>query len=131
MQPTIRKAIPSDLNFIRASWARSYWQTHARRHIPFPEYQVGQNKRMARILSGATTLVAYFPEVPDEVLGWVCREGSVLHYCYVKSAYRRNGIGSGLAGSMLKSYTHASDSTGGRFLDSLGLNFNPYLLEEL
>lgn len=99
--------------------------------MDFGPYQVGHNGRMRRILSGAQTIIAYFPEVPDEILGWVCREGAILHYCYVKAAYRRRGIGTGLAGSGLKTYTHQTDSTGGLFLKKAELSFNPYILENL
>lgn len=131
MNPTIRKALESDLNFVRSSWAQSYWATYARKHMDFGPYQVGHNGRMKRILSGAQTIIAYFPEVPDEILGWVCREGDILHYCYVKAAYRRRGIGSGLAGRGLTSYTHQTDSIGGLFLKKAELSFNPYILENL
>ena len=35
----------------------------------------GQDRRIARLVKEGVVLVAYFPEVPDEVLGWACLSG--------------------------------------------------------
>lgn len=77
----------------------------------------------------APVLVAYFEDVPDEILGWSCFRGDTLFYVYVKGSYRRNGIAKGLVPSEVKYYTHATDTVGGLFMKSLGIEYNPYRLE--
>ena len=66
-------------------------------------------------------------EVPDEVLGWAHIHNEALHYCYVKSTYRRMGIGRGLVEGRAKFYTQYTDSHGRQFARAVGLQFNPFL----
>lgn len=76
-------------------------------------------------------MCAYLEEVPDEILGWSCTNNhDSLHYVYVKGTYRRQGIGTGLVPTGLKYYTHKTSTEGGLFLKSLGLEFNPFILEK-
>lgn len=45
------------------------------------------------ITSPATVLVAELDGVPDEVVGWLCRErGVAMHYLFTKKVARRHGV---------------------------------------
>jgi hypothetical protein len=45
-----------------------------------------------KLLHRGKTLVACTPEDPDTIIGWVCYEGPVLHYAWVKEPYRYSGM---------------------------------------
>lgn len=127
--PAVRPATAEDLIFIRSSWKTDFWKVHARKSMSHKVYAQGQSARIARLLLRSTALVAYFPQVPDEVLGWAVFEGDVLHYVYVKSSYRRVGIASGLAGDRARWYSHPTNEAGRCFMRSIGAQFNPYAAE--
>ena len=40
------------------------------------------------------------PTDPDLLMGWASGEGTVLHYIYIKTAYRRQGIARQLVGTL-------------------------------
>ena len=129
MTPSIRRATPDDIIFVRASWHTNFWKLSARKHVTKNVYDPGQEKRINRLLFESHVLVAFFPEVPEEILGWVCMRQEVLHYAYVKSTYRRRGIASGLVAGQASCYTHATDRGGAQFAASINAQYNPYRLE--
>lgn len=96
-------------------------------------YWRGQHEVVSRLLRTASLTVAYCPEVPTEVLGWVLHEKrgpvTVLHYVYVKHAVRRMGIATRLLASIGTERCHYTHRTarGMRFAKRLGAHFNPYL----
>jgi GNAT superfamily N-acetyltransferase len=128
--PSLREATDADTRLVHSSFHTAFWKTHAHKHTLKEVYDSGMDKRIDRLLFRSRVLVAYFPEVPDEVLGWSCLEGSALHYVYVKGVYRRRGIGKGLVPDSAKWYTHPTDREGRVFAESLSLKFNPFLLEK-
>lgn len=131
MTPSIRIATESDTRFVRSSWHTSFWKVWASKRVPWESYWPGQDRRIERLLKDSTVLVAYFEAVPDEVLGWACFQNSVLHYAYVKAAYRRSGIASGLTASLSDKpyHSHPTNEVGRLFMSSIGAQFNPYLVE--
>ncbi len=129
MSLSLRLASGADMRFIHSSWHTAFWKTHARKHVLKEVYDAGMDKRIDRLLFRSHVLVAFFPEVPDEVLGWSAIEGDALHYIYVKAAYRRRGIATGLVEGRAKWYTHATDREGRVFLERMSLKYNPFLLE--
>lgn len=130
MSLSLRIASGDDSRFIHSSWHTAYWKTHARKHTEKAVYDPGQDARIDRLLFRSHVLVAFFPEVPDEVLGWSAVEGDALHYVYVKAAYRRRGIATGLVEGRAKWYTHATDREGRLFLSKMQLLYSPYPLEK-
>jgi len=116
---------------IHSTWHTSFWKRSAHKYLTRATYDEGQDRRIDRLVRSSHVLVAFFPEVPEEILGWACLKDDVLHYTYVKSLYRGRGIAAGLVGDRVKFYTHAADKVGERFLAKVGAVFNPYLLELL
>ena len=129
MTPSIRPATEADTRFVHSSWHTAYWKTSARKHLTRETYDAGQDRRIDRLLFESHVLVAFFPEVPDEILGWACMRGDALHYVYVKAIYRRRGIATGLVAGRASCYTHATDRVGEAFAASIGAVLNPYRLE--
>lgn len=129
--PSLRQATRNDLRFVHSSWHTSFWNTWAKKHVERSVYSKEMDQYIDTTLPFLTTLVAYFPEVPDEVLGWACisekEEREHVLYCYVKSTYRRMGIGRGLVEGRAKFYTQYTDSHGRKFAQAVGLQFNPFL----
>lgn len=127
--PTIRLATEDDLRFVHSSWHTNFWKVWANKHVQREHYNGGMDRRIERLLKRSKTLVAFFPEVPDEVLGWSCMEGDTLHYVYVKATYRRVGIGSGLTHGLVKWYTHQTNEAGRAFMARIEAQFNPFKME--
>ena len=127
--PTIRHATKDDLRFVHSSWHTNFWKVWANKHVLREHYNEGMDRRIERLLSRSVVLVAFFPEVPDEVLGWACMDGDTLHYVYVKAAYRRAGIGSGLTQGLVKWYTHSTNEAGRAFMARINAQYNPFKME--
>jgi hypothetical protein len=128
--PVIRAATEADTHFIHSSWFSSLWSSWAKGRISRAVYEREQPKRIKRLLYASEVTVAYFPEVPDEVLGWACIQGESLHFAYVKGIYRKMGIARGLVEGRAKCYTQRVEAKEGRALMSaLSLEYNPYKIE--
>jgi GNAT superfamily N-acetyltransferase len=122
----VRPANKSDMRFVHSSWFTDHWARAAPKHVPRALYAAEMDPRIDTLLTRGTTLVAFFPQVPDEVLGWVTFENNVVHYLYVKGAYRRQGIGKGLVPAGAAYYTFATDAPGRAFAKHANLDFNPF-----
>ncbi len=114
-----------DLNLVLNSWFNS---ARDRQIIRSDIYAMGQNKLMDTLVKSCPPIIATFEAVPDEIVGWVCRDLTrpVTHYVYVKHAYRRTGIGRALAhGSM----HHTAHTRAGELLaKAVGSLYNPFHL---
>lgn len=128
----------SDTDFIYSTWIKSYRTSGFARGISSPLYEMGQRSRIDRILSKETTYiyVATDKDTPELIFGYIVGEGdAILHYLYVKSHYRKQGIGKELLGEAKDLiYTHKSpdiwveqklktDPTYSNWI------YNPYLLD--
>lgn len=122
----VRPALESDKAFVHSSWFQSYWKNHAIDKIPREVYNKHQDSLIDSLLARSYISVAYIPEVPDEILGWSVVEGHTLHWAYVKSLYRKNGIARMVIPVGLKYYSHSTNAPGRKFLERLGMQFNPY-----
>ena len=128
MTPKIRTATESDLRFVHSSWHTNHWRTWAHKYVEREVYKSSQDRHIDLLMARSVVTVAFFPEVPDEVLGWACVEPypEVLHYVYVKGTYRRMGIARGLVEGRARCYTQYTDAAGRKFAEKVGITFNPY-----
>lgn len=129
MHPTMRRATSDDRRFVLSSWLASFWSTWARRHVDRDTYYRHYPEQVRLYMDKAQVHVAFFEEVPDEILGWACVEGDVCHYVYVKSIYRKKGIARGLLPSETRWYSSPTDTLGGLVMKKCGLKFNPWRKE--
>ena len=93
----LRGAQAADLDFVRASWRRSY------DYRPCPggvrEYIETQSAVIEQCLRTSEVVIACPrpAEQHGQILGWVCaRASDVIHYVFVKPYYRRNRIATAL-----------------------------------
>lgn len=110
----LREHEAADLPFIFDSWIKSYWDGVNRE--PWPQvydgkdligvigarlnrdqfFTPGQRALAAACIASAGCIVAHINGRPDELLGFACGSNGWLHYVYVKSPYRRIGVGRSL-----------------------------------
>lgn len=121
-----RAATPDDRRFVRHSWFESYRRGGLAPQCAFDVYANGQGALIDLLLEDYGATVAFHPEVPDEIVGWACCAGPVVHYAYVKQAYRHYGIARTLVAGCSE-FTHATRA-GMHVAQRLGLRFNPFLL---
>lgn len=97
-----RPATSDDLDFVIASWSSSYKTAHTAGLIHTDDWADVMHRQIGRVLErpDARTLVAFEKSDPDFLYGFISGDTSdaipVVFYVYVKEAYRREKIGSGL-----------------------------------
>ncbi|MDQ3023239.1 MAG: hypothetical protein M3R04_02460 [bacterium] len=107
----IRECRESDLPLVLNSWLRSYRNEDAVRTVTNEIYYsevVGQKARILDLMAHGRTVVACDLDDADSVFGWACSSIAhpgvsvppVMHYVYVKQAYRGNGLGRALLGAL-------------------------------
>ena len=90
----VRDFTENDRAFVYDSWLNSYCDAGValwgcNRSTFFSR----ERRRIDSLLSrGAELKVATVIGEGSIILGWMCAEPPVLHYCYVKEAYRRQGV---------------------------------------
>lgn len=87
-----------DEEFLYSTWLKSYALSPTTRGIPRVIYNKGQRERINRLVADPLSVIdiACNPENNELIYGWCCRTGNILHYVYVKNAYRRAGIAKAL-----------------------------------
>ncbi len=88
----IREANPNDIPFIYATWLKSYhydsWTKSIAKSIYFDNYKLV----IDRLLEASQVLIACHPTDENVILGYLVAEPEIIHYCFVKEAFRRFGI---------------------------------------
>lgn len=129
--------------FIKTSWLRSYRYADWVQGIESDAYYTGHSQIVERLLDGSICAVAQHRTNTEQLYGFACgdRIGDkfVLHYVYVKSPFRRNGIGKALVETV--GYNHPERITGTHktWVDSKTgfvrgkycVEYNPYVLNEV
>ena len=120
-------------NLIFATWLRSYEASSMMsKLIPRDTFFAEHHRVLERIFArGPTVKLAVLPDQQDVVLGYAVVEGQVIHYVYVKPAFRRYGIAKALLGACgirpKFTYTHHTyilrTDLHGKVKDAV---FNPY-----
>lgn len=100
-----RRAEDPDRAFIVNSWVSSFKLSHAAGVIPLSMYEPVYREAVGVVLErpGIEVWVAYHPGETDaiaDLYGWICVErghpSPLVHYTFVKAAFRRMGIARGL-----------------------------------
>jgi len=129
-----RKAKASDINFIYDSFLKSMKNDSSlgrlcTAHVFFKEFPA----IIDRILSDSETLVASADEDDETIIGYIIFEPNVVHYLFVKEAFRNLGIakeliGQALAGKMEFTYTSRTHHIREIIKKYPGITFNPFKL---
>lgn len=136
---SIRPAYSADLNFVTNSWIRAYRKNaQLMQMIPQAIYSSNQYKLILKLLERSQLIIACMANDKDQILGWVCFEEiadgeKAIHFAYVKSVFRKLGIGTALLqcalGANVTYYTHHT-----YFAQTMNrkraLAYNPFLILE-
>lgn len=97
----VRPAVEADWRFVSDAWMRSYRDADSAGVVPnhlWPSVMLEMLDGLAA--RGMRVLVLCSRERPDVLLGFVATEavkdGTALHYLFVKRDFRRRGLGAGL-----------------------------------
>lgn len=88
----IREAQSGDIPFIVHEWVQEMRRAPASKGVSDARYFPGQRGLVLAILARSQTAVACDPKDPSHVFGFLTRQGSVLHWVYVKSVYHGLGL---------------------------------------
>lgn len=130
----IRKAVPTDLDFITASWLNSHHETQ-KRDLKKDIYYTNHNRMIKERMPFMKCLVACNPEDENQIYGYlVFNNPNTLHFAYTKSYFRKLGVFKNLlseAGIQIPvTVTHKAPSY--KALEGkYSFIFNPYLFIEV
>jgi hypothetical protein len=83
----------ADEAFVFHSWLVSLWETSTMLHwLEKKRVLRHWHSQLERLVSRQSVRIACSPERESLILGWVCSEGEMLHYAYVKELYREQGV---------------------------------------
>jgi len=131
----VRPATSDDIAFIFSTWLHNFksGSLFAKR-IPYAVFFQNHHRVLERILARpeVQSLVACPSDSPDTIVGYLIHEGNVVHYVYVKGAFRKLGVARALAVAakldlekvVCSHWTFAADDLAmkGKLL------YNPYLM---
>ena len=110
---TTRLYIPSDKNFIMATFLRNiYYSNSWFKLIPKNIFMVGYHKVLEALLSSPATSVqvACLKDDPEVILGYaVLGDTTRIHFVFIKKAWRKIGIAKSLVPPTIKVATHFTD----------------------
>jgi len=129
----IRPAVAEDKNFILATWLRGlYYGAPMYQDIPKDIFMANYHAFLTRLISQPTEIinVACLKDDPDTILGYAAYKSAgginVLDYVFVKSAWRRIGIGKSLVPMPIHVVTHLTKV--GKSLMTKEIVYNPFLI---
>lgn len=106
-----REMREDDRNYVLSSWLRSYAEGPEFRGIARGVFFALYEPVVKRLLERSTVAIAWTPELPDTVLGYLAIEGDdVVHYVCTKRRFRRCGIGRWMTRELANlpaTFTHA------------------------
>lgn len=115
-----RRDDETERNYVLSSWLRSYAECPEFRSLARSVYFEIYTPVVERLLARSTVVVAWTPDLPETVIGWMAIEGDdVLHYVLVKRRFRRLGIGRWMTRDLAQlsaSFTHQPALVGSRLV---------------
>jgi GNAT superfamily N-acetyltransferase len=94
-----RDATEDDLKFVVSSWSRAYKSSPAAGIIATEDWPIIMHATLKKLVArpGTRTVLAYESSDPWFLYGFICGDVTnrvpVVHFCYVKEAHRKTGIG--------------------------------------
>ncbi len=133
VQFAIRAGKREDWPFVYGTWLNSFRvnSTFAR-HIDQPTYFAMHHHVVERLLERGELLIATPEDDPDTYLGYAVREQGtpVVHYVYVKPAFRRFGVARALLAGLPPDFTYTHHTHVLRDLAGplAAAKYNPYMV---
>lgn len=101
----------TEVNYVISSWVRSYSEAPEFKGIARAVFFDIYEPVVKRLLARSTVAIAWTPDLPDTVLGYLVIEGdNVVHYVHTKRRFRRTGIARWMTKdivSMPATFTHS------------------------
>lgn len=127
-----------DEPLVRSAWIASALSGYAYRGMPRGKAESSLRECIDQALERSVTLVVADKARPEHAIGWSVSEHvdddtTIVHYVYVKQAWRRKGVGSALARAMglldtkRVTYSHAN-TTSVRIGPQRGWQYDPFTL---
>ena len=112
----VRHLDDTAIPFVINSWLKSYrWSDKDN-----PDYYRNLVPRIKQLIKTNRVMVATLAEEPDCFVGWICGAKGQLHYAYVKSVFRRDGVAKELIDKVCGKYgTYTFKSRNNAFLRHL------------
>lgn len=128
----LRDGVADDHNFVKQTWLKCYRHSAFARAIRDSVFFRFHHPIVERILErpGTSVRVACLPDAPEVILGYLVHEGGVVHWVYVKGAFRRLGIASRLAENLPPdfSFTHRTTEAEPLLRKYPHATYNPYVI---
>lgn len=104
----LRPGVAKDESFISNSWLKSFRGSPINKDIPARVYYYFQHKVLEKLVNRSEVIVACNSDNSDEIFGYICAEVldevNVIHYIYVKEAYRGYGIANQLVDKVMRMF---------------------------
>ncbi len=124
---TIRVATPDDIPFILSTWLRGLrYGCELFELIPDAIYYQRYKQVIEAILAKSEVRVATLPDDASVIVGYAVLAPDVLHWVYVKQAWRKLGVARQLVPAV-RSVTHIT-KVGQKILSGKPIEYNPFLV---
>lgn len=128
----IRSPVANDFNFIMATFLRGlYYGDSWFSFIPKDIFMDNYKKIASAIVTGTNTRIkiACLNDDENTIIGYSVgsADGKTIHWVYVKSVWRKQGIGSSLVPKDIDTITHLS-ALGKSLMHKYKCQFNPFKL---
>ncbi len=122
----VREGRADDLPFIYSTWLRGLYYGHPWYKLVDKETFFAKYKLIVmKLLSRSFVSVFCLRTDPDVVLGYAVYEGPVLHWVYVKKAWRQFGIATKLMPEGIDAVSHLTSL--GRIVKPKEWKFDPFV----
>jgi hypothetical protein len=124
----IRDGLPADVPFIFRSWLTSYRRSEFARRVRDRVYFAHEHRLIEAILRRGQVRVAHVLEDPDTIIGFLVLHQAprVLHYAFVKPAFRRARVLTALLPEGEWEYSHRTDDSDRVIGKMPQLTYNPF-----
>jgi GNAT superfamily N-acetyltransferase len=107
----LRPMTEGDRLYVKNSFVKSFGDSPWGQSMAKGVYRAGHSKVADKWIDSASVLIACPEDDPSTILGWACTDRDVVHYVYVRSKLRKQGIASMLLAPYLDKhraveYTH-------------------------
>lgn len=127
----LRQAIPSDINFIYSTWLDSYrYDSTIGKSCPNSTFYPNYQQVIDNLLKDSDVLVACHDESPEVIFGYLVYDSDIIHYCFVKQAFRELGLAYAMwrEAQFPLTFTHKTLSLEPILIKHKELKYNPFLL---
>lgn len=123
----IRDFIDTDKYVIQSTWLNglkfsSYWFRSIPNEVFFEQFK----DYYYQIIKKSKTKVICLPDAPEVLLGYAVYTDNILHWVYVKLAFRKLGLAKALVPENISICTNLT-KIGKSIADKKGITFNPFI----